>query len=236
MLYRHRFILLVLLLLTTMPAVAAERVDTLPAIKEFTAVRFEIALFQNGRPSIVGKGELTNANRAHFVLKTLPSSGLEPATVELVTYDGTVYSRMNDSTQWYIEGSTTQVGPPNTSTAVSDVPGTLSLIGPVDVAGTPTNQYQVWMPGSSGEDHTALDMFIGQQASYLYQLQLTAFTGADNVALTYRFYSFDDGTISVAVPAGAIRRTSSLPSPLKLASYHGPLSTLAVPLGALAKH
>src|SRR5215217_6006129 len=95
-----------LLILIISPAAAAPtRVDTLPAPAPFTSARFDFALVAFGQPLGYGKGEVESPTRLHLALKTPPMGDQPEQTVEIIFYDGTIYSRENESTQWYIEST-----------------------------------------------------------------------------------------------------------------------------------
>src|SRR5688572_26156591 len=101
---RFASMLFVASLLVARPACAAESAATLPAVKSFSAARFEVApMVVNGQPVVVGRGEIASPSRAHLVLKTLPDGGQPEQTLEIVLYDGTTYVRQHNSSQWYIE-------------------------------------------------------------------------------------------------------------------------------------
>lgn len=199
------------------------------------SARFDLALALNDMPFIVGKGEVASPTRAHFVLRTLPMEGVPEATVEVVTYDGRIYSREDASSQWYVENALDLPVDAPTSAPEADVSAApVSSIGSKPIAGTPTNQYQVWVGADDGStDHIALDFFIGQQINYLYQYQISIFAtneelGQLKLETVERFYDYDDPSIVVGPPANAIER----PAMTGLAEIRngGLLSTLAAPL------
>ncbi|HEX6290266.1 MAG TPA: hypothetical protein VFZ66_13820 [Herpetosiphonaceae bacterium] len=234
MLKRSRFVLLAFLLLAlALPAAAAERVDKLPDIRGAMSGRFELALVLNDLPFIVGKGEVVG-NAAHFVLRTVVG---EVATLEVVAFPDRIYTREDASSQWYVQSTVDlPVGAPETAPQVDVSAAPISSIGSKAIAGTPTNQYQVWIAGDSSNmnDHIALDFFIGQQINYLYQYQVSAFTtdeefGELKLEMVTRLYDFDDRSIVVGAPANAIAQPAraGLIKPLR---NGGLLSTLSAPL------
>ncbi len=145
MLKRYRMVLAAMLLaLVVLPAAAAERVDALPAVKAYTSSRFEQLLTINDMPFIVGRGAMESNNRMHFVLRTVPMFGLEESTLEIVVYDGTMYTREDADPQWYIEDAAVPIVPPSGDTpAEANLPFPVTRIGAVNVAGVPTDQYQI---------------------------------------------------------------------------------------------
>ncbi|HEY0737907.1 MAG TPA: hypothetical protein VGD69_23520 [Herpetosiphonaceae bacterium] len=200
------------------------------------SARFDLALALNDMPFIVGKGEITGPSRAHFVLRTVPMPGLPESTIEIVYYDGRIYSREDASTQWYVESELDLPVDDPTSLPEADVSNApISSIGTKTIAGTPTNQYQIWIGADDGStDHIALDFFIGQQINYLYQNQVSIFLtdeelGQLKLETVQRLYDYDDPSIVVGPPANAIER----PAMTGLAEIRngGVLSTLAAPLG-----
>ncbi|HYF65958.1 MAG TPA: hypothetical protein VD886_24225 [Herpetosiphonaceae bacterium] len=221
MLKRYRMALAALLMvLVVLPAAAAERVDALPAVKAYNSSRFEQLLTINGIPLITGRGEMESNNRLHYVLKTVPSSGLDEETLEIVVYDGTMYTRENADTQWYIEDSDVPIVPPSGDIpAEANLPFPVTKIGTVNVAGTPTDQYQIWIQDAAMGDLLKFDLWIGQQMNYIYQEQLAIVTtdpelGELTLADLHRAYDFD-AAIKVGPPANAKVR----PNPTSLTNF-----------------
>ena len=204
--------LLALLVLASPVSAAPTRVDVLPTVEEFSSARYDFALTLFGVEVGYGKGEVESVDRVHVTLKTVASAESPSDTFESILYDGVLYTRTNDSTQWYIEeGSNTGVTPPSPEEEdTSDV--ALSLIGPVDVAGVATNQYQVWQ--NDAEVASTADFFIGTSRSLLHKLQISAYAidGTDLIpvlGLDYRFFDFDASDIKVYPPTNAIRQTNA---------------------------
>jgi hypothetical protein len=237
MLKHARFVLLAFLLLgIALPATAAERVAKLPEVKAVMSARFDLAVALNDMQFIVGKGEVASATRAHFVLRALPIGGSDAATLEVVVYDGRIYTREDASTQWYVERMTDlPVNAPEAQPQVDASAAPVSSIGSKTIAGTPTNQYQIWVASEENTtDHLALDFFIGQQVNYLHQYQISAFTtdedfGELKLEQVTRLYDFEDRSIVVGPPANAIERPA-MAGLLKPVVKGGLLSTLAAPL------
>ncbi|HEY1016786.1 MAG TPA: hypothetical protein VGE07_29005 [Herpetosiphonaceae bacterium] len=209
MLKRYRIPLIaLLLLLIVVPAAAAERVDDVPPVLEFDAVRFETADLINGELFIVGKGEATSPERQHFVLKTIPFGDEPQETLEVVLYDGVTYVRENNDAQWYIEEDLGDV-----TSLFHDSGYAVSKIGSTTIAGVATDQYQVWVPGEEDIDHIALDFWIGQQQAYLYQDQISIHgndpdLGELRLETVTRYFDFDSANIFVGPPANAKVRDS----------------------------
>lgn len=225
-----------LLLLLVLPTAAAEPGSMMPEIKGAMRARFDLAYVLNDQPFIVGKGEIVGQDRAHFVLRTVPIEGLDEATLEVVMFDGRTYIREDASAQWYVERDLDlPVAAPAFDPEISTSLLNATSIGTKTIAGTPTNQYQIWLGADDGStDHMALDFFIGQQINYLYQYQVSLFvTDPDDNQLKLetveRLYDFDDSSIVVGPPTNAIER----PAMAGLVEFHngGVLSTLAAPLG-----
>ncbi|HEY1012558.1 MAG TPA: hypothetical protein VGE07_07630 [Herpetosiphonaceae bacterium] len=206
--------LALLFVVLAVPAAAAERVDRIPEIRGFAAARSESVMLINGTPFIVFKTEQATPNRAHLVLKLIVP-GEPEETLEAVLYDGTLYTRENTDTQWYIEVTDIPELPTeNLPVDLGDAGGLpITKIGSTPIAGTPTDQYQVWMAGTaeSGIDHMALDLFIGQQINYLHQIQMRIVgndpdLGELKIEVVNRNYDFDAANIVVGPPTNAIPR------------------------------
>lgn len=229
-----------LLALLVFPAAAAPtRVDALPTAAPFTRARFDFAVVAGGQPFAYGKGEFESATRMHLTLRSAPMQGMEEMTVEVVLYDGVTYTRENDSTQWYMEGgqpveSVPEVGMP--TDMVGDVPADtpITLIGERDVAGTLTDQYQIWL-GADETSFGTVDLFLGRQQAYLHKMQVTVYEDIEapfaTFGLDYRFYDFDSPAITVARPANAVER----PSGQSVALPDGGLHAAAYSLSAITK-
>jgi hypothetical protein len=237
MLKRGRFVLLGFLLLAlVLPAAAEERVDRLPNVRAAMSGRFDLALVLNNQPFIVGKGEVVGSS-AHFVLRTVPMAGERVATLEVVIHGGKIYTREDASSQWYVESSTEDIpiDAPASQPEVDVSAAPVTSLGTKNIAGTPTNQYQIWIAGENANtsDHIALDFFIGQQINYLYQYQISIFSTLEEVGQikleeVTRLYDFDDRSIVVGPPANAIERPT-MAGLVKLRNG-GVLSTLSAPL------
>ena len=201
------------------PVRAAERVEHLPPMKQWMAARFEAVIVLNDQPQAVARGEVSGPQRGHFVFKFLNLSDKRPRVVEVVAYDNVLYVRKDESNQWQItqwgeEGAIPEeaqnilpLGDIRTGIAEFAQAGTLSRIGSTSVAGVPTDQYQVWIPGrQAGIDHIAYDVWIGQQVPYVHKIQFSFFgLGPDGTAvkseLVERFYDFDAADIVVRPPS-----------------------------------
>jgi hypothetical protein len=235
MLKRYRMALAVVLVaLVVLPVAAAERVDALPAVKAYNSSRFEQLLTINDMPFIVGRGEMESNNRMHYVLRTVPMEGLDESTLEIVVYDGKMYTREDADPQWYIEDVEVPTVPPSGDTpAEANLPFPVTRIGTVPVAGVPTDQYQIWIQDDPMGDLLKIDMWIGQEKNYIYQTQLSiAMTDEDlgnlTVASLARAYDFD-ASIKVGPPANAKVR----PNPTSLVNFswqNRGLNKLAAPL------
>jgi hypothetical protein len=193
-----------------MPAAAATQVDSLPAVVAVTKARYDFALTLLGVEIGYGKGEYESENRVHLTLKTVAFEGSPSETLEAILYDGVVYTRENDSTQWYIEESPDAGVPPSTETEIVDA--TLSLIGPVTIAGISTDQYQLWVNADDGSVLTA-DFFIGTRTPYLHKLQSNVYLDGNDpfsfAGTDYYYYDFDAENIKVYPPTNAIRRPAA---------------------------
>jgi hypothetical protein len=220
-------ILSALLLLVVSPVAAAPaRVDALPAPAPFRSARLDFALVAFGQALGYGKGEIESPTRIHLTLKTPPMGNQPEQTIEVVFYDGALYSRENESTQWYLESSGSaqplpvdEVPSDLVGAVPADVP--ITLIGERDVAGAATSQYQLWL-GAGDRSFSTVDLFLGTQVAYLHKLQISAYSDIEDLApllgLDFRFYDFDSPAIKVAPPAGAEPRSSMVAIPQAVTS------------------
>jgi hypothetical protein len=235
----------VLLLSAAGPVLAAERVEKLPDIKPSMSGRFDLALALNEQAFIVGKGEVASATRAHFVLKALPvAPGGRESTIEIVVYDGKTYTRLDNNPQWTEESQTdipvsAPTGQPAVDHGVDLSNAPISSIGTTEVAGTATDQYQIWINQQADElDYFKLDFFIGRQDRYLHKYQVTA-VGMDpdlgelKIETVVRLYDFDDPNIVVGPPTNVAPRPGVASHGLlpKL-RRGGALSVLSTPLNS----
>jgi hypothetical protein len=222
------FTVLALLTLLVVPAAAQTRVDTLPQTAAFDKARFDFVLTLLGEPVAYGKGVIDGPNRLHLALQTVETPDIPRETLEAILYDGVYYTRENDDPQWYIESEVTAPLPEDVlpiENVLAEAP--ITLIGAADVAGVPTDHYQIWFNFEDGSVIT-LDTFIGQRTPYVHKLQLNAYlTPEDVVSLLsfgYRYYDFEAEDIVVYRPEGAIPRSgdtglSSLSRNLKLSMF-----------------
>lgn len=196
------------------PAAAAERVDTIPEIRGFSAVRSESVMLINGTPFMVTKTEQSSPNRAHLVLKLIVPGEAEE-TIEAVLFDGKLYTRENTDAQWYIEDvDVPELPDQSLPIDLGDADGLpITKIGAATIAGAATDQYQIWFAGDAGSgiDHMALDLFIGQQINHLYQTQVRLLgndpdLGELKIEAVTRNYDFDAANIVVGPPTNAIPR------------------------------
>jgi hypothetical protein len=243
-------LLTVLAFVVTPLSWAQERVDELPPIRSFTSSRIDMAITAQGQTFAVGKGLIENPNRVYFVFKTIAIGDLPESTLEVVVYDGAVYTREDEDPQWYVQEDGLPVNPPTTGqpTAIPpEIP--ITLIGTVDIAGTPTSQYQLWIDENtgaadatggvttdSGLDYLTIDMFIGQQINYLYQLQATVYAddpdlGQVSLGATIRFSDIDVGGLVVTPPTGAIpaEQRASAMRPLLYQPFGSLMAPFTVP-------
>lgn len=242
MLKRCRMLVLALLMVAVAsPVAAVKTVERLPEVRPATSMRFEMALVLNNLPFIVGKGEMASPTRAHFVLKVLAVGNLPESTIEIVVYDGTVYSRVDEETQFVIENQNLPVGAPDEEVIGGDV--TLGAISQfeeaVTIAGVRTIQYQIPLTFKNEPtiESAKVDLFVGEQLNYLYQDQLTL-SGTDpdlgkiTLEEVMRFYDFDNPNIVVNRPtnvAATPARASGFFAPLRHGSVVG---TLSAPLSS----
>ncbi len=196
--------------LLVVPAAAQTRVDALPTTAAFEKARFEFILTLFGEPVAVGQGVIDGPDRLHLTLKTLDAPDLPAETIEAILYDGVYYTRENDDLQWYIEGELAAPLPEDALPIDAELPELpITLIGAVDVAGVPTDHYQIWFNFEDGSVIT-LDTFIGQRTPYVHKLQINAYVDPDDtlalLSFAYRYYDFEAEDIAVYRPENAIPR------------------------------
>ncbi len=212
MLKRMRVALVALLVMvTSLSAAAAERVDSLPAVKAQSSGRSELLMQISGEPIMVAKVEQENPNRAYMVIRPIGVLS-DIDLVEMVMYDGTLYSRTGLETQWYIEATGLPEAAPIEdlpATPTGDVP--VTHMGAMQIAGAPTEQYQIWLNSdTAGTTYLKFDLWVGVEANYLHQMQLGLYSndpdfGGLALEIVQRSYDFDS-SIKVYAPANAIER------------------------------
>lgn len=168
--------------------------------------RFEIANVLNGEPFIVGRGEVIAPNRMHYVLRSIPSSGVPEASLEVVIYDGRVYVRENDAGLWEAALLSGEVGNPVAELITgAESQGPVDRLDSVTIDGVVTDQYQIVIGDPAQPPFATADLWIGQQVNYLYQSQMTEHGedpdfGPYQLATVVRAYAFDDPTITITPP------------------------------------
>jgi hypothetical protein len=220
--FRNPLLALLLMLLIVVPAAAAERVDSLPAIKGYSSVRTEQVTLINGQPFMVAKMEAASGERLHGVLKALNEDGSVDEVLELVIYDGAIYTRENDNPQWYIENFESTPAPaPVPDAPAEDVDAEelpITFIGSMPIAGVMTDQYQIWINSGDPTLYAKIDLWIGQAVNYPYQLQISII-GEDPdfgdlaIESVSRLYDHDATNIVVGPPTNAIPRPDDGSSP-----------------------
>jgi hypothetical protein len=203
MLRLRTIVLLAALVLTCLavPAAAAERVDRLPPIRQFSSGRFEYALLIGGQIQGYGNGALENLARIAYIYGV---TGEQPSIEYYLAYDGELYTHAEGQSEWTkLEDQAAPIPRPSAD-AVARLAerGTVSRIGDADVAGTATTQYQIWVEGAdiATEGPIKVDLFVGKETPYVYKLQFTAGAGPSEIGAIYRFYDLDDTSIVVPVP------------------------------------
>ena len=254
MLGRLRFLIPLLLVgALVLPAIAAEQVAHLPRVKGFSSGRIDSVLTVNGQILAVARGELASPTRFHAVVKTYPMSGIPEVgnvpetTYEVIVYDDALYYREGDDTQWYVEEGGGGVNA--SADAIPDAVAGLEELGPitrldaVPIADTTADHYQIWIgppddvdvPANDSLNHIAIDLWIGQQVSYLYRFGVSI-VGTDpqlgplqGVFLS-QLSDFDDTSIVVGPPENAIPEQVAHSSLLTALRMRGPLAAITSPL------
>ncbi len=188
---RIALIALIALIAAATPTVRAAS-TTLPTLAPLTSVRWDFVTTFNGKPLSICKEEYESYNRGHAVCHQLvtiaiPEYGLNLVAGqvdEVVLYDTKFYQRKNDETTWTV--SPNPIYSPNATLRDLYTVGfdaALTQIGPVDVDGVGTTQFQYWSLDS------ALNKGAGGQA--VYDLFITADGRVRKAQLSYR------GTLSL---------------------------------------
>jgi hypothetical protein len=190
-------------LLAPAPLVAAQSAR-LPAIREAQRARFELALTSGGEVLGVARGEFEGHSRLHYVYRQLPIAGQPERTVEVVVFDGRVYTR-EDQSGWASGAEDVgAIGLPSVA-ALEELDEPVADLGSVAIAGVPTQHYQIWLAGLTSESRQTIDLFVGQGDSYIHQIQTTIYVqspedGPLSSGLVLRFYDHDAPGIAVGPP------------------------------------
>ncbi|HEX5689995.1 MAG TPA: hypothetical protein VFX76_08330 [Roseiflexaceae bacterium] len=184
------------------PASAAERVDGLPEIRQFSSGRFEYALTVGGEIHAYGNGTFESLARIAYIYG---ETGDQPSIQYYLAYDGELYSHDEGQSEWTkLEGQAAPIPRPSyDAVALLAQRGTVSRIGDADVAGTPTTQYQIWVndSGAATAGPLKVDLFVGKDTPYVYKLQITAGDAPDQIGAVYRFYDLDSNIVVPVPPA-----------------------------------
>ncbi|MCU0491861.1 MAG: DUF2092 domain-containing protein, partial [Chloroflexaceae bacterium] len=175
-----RVVVTLLLLLVTFNQFSVARAQTLPQTQPVNQARFDFAIKAEGALLGYGTGRLESPTRMYAVSKLLLGDGEE--TVEVVIYDGTQYTRVNDETTWTAEELVTPgVDVPAGQLLTPDLAEfPITLIGTEQVDGVATDHYQIWINETETTGYTKIDMWIGQQTRYVQQLNVAFFEAFDS--------------------------------------------------------
>lgn len=213
MVRRIRMLAVMLLaVLAVLPAAAAtpgERVDGF-GFNVFSSARFEDTGQINGVEYVVGRGVRESGSRIHYVYRFLATDTLPEETFEVVYYDGTVYYRENTETQWWVIDE--DIGIPPTPEELGEAVnglGTITYIGEKTIAGTATDQYQIWV--GSDVDNLVTDFFVNKSDMFV-SMEGIRLTDSDadlgEIVLTDYVRFFDiNGSFKVYTPANALPAT-----------------------------
>lgn len=201
------------LMLGATPVRAAD--GALPPLATLHSVREQTLLSFNGQPLRVCQREWQSWNRVHGVCRDLTTATVYDqrlvagTVVEFVLFDGQRYERVNDQTSWTStpdEGFAADV--PLQEALFSIAEDTrITTIGPGEVAGVATMQYQAWVTDASANaaagGQVVYDMFISADG-LVRQSQVSvrgAVPGMGDGALTeLRSYSDFNTPITIAPP------------------------------------
>lgn len=204
--------MLVLGMLLVVPIAA--RAQSSIIVDPFTTVRFEQVILFNDDPVGVMAGYMESANRAYYTLHEFAADGSLNEVSEAVYYDGMLYIRENNATQWqeFADQPRDTLLPPY---APQDANGTLTELGSVTVDGNiPTTHYQFWF--SFADDiYATNDVFVGQNDERVHRWGQTIVVQSEDetnsVAQVVRFFDFDNPTLIVAVPTDTIPGGNAAP-------------------------
>lgn len=240
--FRMSFFAFVALALALPTLAAAEPVASLPAIQPTQSARFEVANAFNGAAFIVGRGEVIAPDAIHYVLRTVPAEGEAEESFEVVIIDGQVYYRQNDAGEWNVDFASGPVlDPAAEQIAGAEAAGPLERIGSVEIAGVPTEQYQVLASnnGTATRPYATADWFIGQTTPWLYQSQITEYNtdpefGDYRLESVIRTFDHGDPSIKITAPDGVDVAPIRGPVPWSLAARPNVGQILASPTSAAA--
>jgi len=146
-------ILVAVLLATAVAPARAHEQGGPPELAPLRSVRDRFVQVFDGRPLQVCRSDWESWNRVHGTCHQLASVELAGTTlvagrvVEFVYYDGTRYERVDGAATWRATADA-QFDPDMTLDAALfrvAYDATLTRIGPAEVDGRPTLQYQYWM-------------------------------------------------------------------------------------------
>jgi hypothetical protein len=181
-------LLAIMLLLMTAGALPASAAETTLPLAPITSVRQRFVATFNGHPLIVGQFEYESANRSHGVLRwlervKLPERGIDQQAgdvIEVVTYDGTLYLRMNAETTWLAVPDdryhpawalNDQLFLHNGHGDPTDHKTVLTKLDAVDIDGTATTHYQYWFRDGAVNDanggQATYDLFVAADGRVL---------------------------------------------------------------------
>jgi len=181
-------LLAAMLLLVAAPAMAAQRVDTLPAFNEPASGQLKIAiaikLLTGGQESVIlgyGNGRFSGDRLALTVVDTQSNQ-----QIDMIVIGSTVYLRAPGSDKWMVAtpDTTIPVSNPMAPTTPANVNPTISRFDEAEaVEGVPTTHYQLWISTSSlpaasadalkaaGVQAVTDDVFVGVADNMLRKMQ-----------------------------------------------------------------
>lgn len=208
----HRFrtlLALVLFLVAVIPAVAAEQVERVPAIRQIERARFEIAITVDGQPALIGRGETIVPNRQHYVVLELDENNDVVTKREIVIVEGVLYVRENDSDVWETQIYTLPFNDPTIEISAPAFDASPALfLGSTEIAGVAVDQYRaIFDADEQGNATASIDVWIGKQQNYAYQAQtfeLQRFSSGQTTRVEFvsRSFDFNDPTIQIGKPQG----------------------------------
>ncbi len=162
------------LLLSVVPALAAERVSSLPETTPYSSGRTDYVYARNKQVLQYGQEEFTrDAIRAVYV------DVASNIRTEAITVGGATYYREGSAARWTSRATTAedpQAGGPLTLAIAPEGGDIVHLIGDAMVGDIPTTQYQIAPPASElaeGLTSYAQDIFIGKNDGYVHKIQFT---------------------------------------------------------------
>ncbi|MBC8078686.1 MAG: hypothetical protein H7Y32_21600 [Chloroflexales bacterium] len=200
-------------------ATPAQAQDTRPPeLAPLASVRDTAILLFNDRPLQVCERAWQSWNRVYGVCRDLATATvydqrlIAGTTVEFVLFDGTRYERVNEATTWTAspDPEFRPDLPLGEALFQIDEQARVTRVGPADVAGTPTVQYQYWVLDeertTQAGGQVVYDQFISS-AQYVVKAHLSVRGSVaglgDGTLMEIRTFRDFNAPVTIAPPAAA---------------------------------